>query len=167
LSTNMGFCGELRYERNFEVYLVLKRTATHCGAFFGGPERSTNQFSTYTYGGTRPSKKYSLNYFMGFSHNDFDFDFGAGSKFPRVSPAALADPNALLDPGPGDAFNLELGGEYKPTNGLTMSLNYSKSRLKRNDTHLLAFTDDIYSFRSTYQFSRFVFARARIDYDTL
>jgi len=98
---------------------------------------------------------------------DFDFDFGSGSKFPRVSPAALADPNALLDPGPGDAFNLELGGEYKPTNGLTMSLNYSKNRLTRNDTHLLAFTDNIYSFRSTYQFSRFVFTRARIDYDTL
>jgi len=166
-STYLGFGTNFGYERIFEEEFGLKRTATHGGAFFGGTERSTNQWNTYTYGGTRRSKKYSLNYFMGYSHNDFDFDFGAGSKFPRVSPAALADPGALLDPGPGDAFNLELGGEYKPTNGLTMSLNYSKSRLKRNDTHLLAFTDDIYSFRSTYQFSRFVFARARIDYDTL
>ena len=84
-----------------------------------------------------------------------------------MSPAALADPNALLDHGPGDAFNLELGGEYKPTNGLTMSLNYSKSRLKRNDTDLLAFTDNIYSFRGTYQFSRFIFARGRVDFDSI
>jgi len=166
-NTYMGFGFSLGYERIFEEEFGLKRTATHGGAFFGGPERSTNQWNTYSYGGTRPSKKYSLNYFMGFSHNDFDFDFGAGSKFPRVSPAALADPNALLDPGPGNSFSLELGGEYKPTNELTMSLNYNKSRLKRIDTNRLAYTDDIYSFRSTYQFSRFVFARARIDYDTL
>ena len=166
-NTYMGGGFSLGYERIFEEEFGSKRTATHGGAFFGGPERSTNQWNTYTYGGTRPSKKYSLNYFMGFSHNDFDFDFGAGSKFPRVSPAALIDPNALLDPGPGNSFSLELSGQYKPTNELTMSLDYNKSRLKRNDTHLLAFTDDIYSFRSTYQFSRFVFARARIDYDTL
>jgi hypothetical protein len=48
-----------------------------------------------------------------------------------------------------------------------MSLSFSQSKLRRNDTGLLAFQDNIYSFRSTYQFSRFVFARARIDYDTL
>src|SRR5438045_4607656 len=38
---------------------------------------------------------------------------------------------------------------------------------ERSDTVLLSFHDNIYSFRSTYQFSRFVFARARVDYDTL
>jgi hypothetical protein len=48
-----------------------------------------------------------------------------------------------------------------------MSLSYSKNRLTRNDTHRLAFEDDIYSFRSTYQFTRFLFLRARVDYDTL
>jgi len=32
---------------------------------------------------------------------------------------------------------------------------------------LLAYQDNIYSFRGTYQFSRFVFARARVDYSTL
>ena len=56
---------------------------------------------------------------------------------------------------------------YKPINALSMSLSYSKNRLRRNDTHLLAFEDDIYSFRSTYQFTRFLFLRARVDYDTL
>src|SRR5258708_18034585 len=52
-------------------------------------------------------------------------------------------------------------------NALTMSLEYNQDRLVRNDTRLVAFDDNIYSFRSTYQFSRFIFARARIDYDTL
>lgn len=155
------------YERLFEEEFGSKRTATHAGAFFGGPERSTKQLNPYFNGGARPSKKYSLNFFVGESLNSFDFDFGAGSKYPRVSPAALADPSAALDPGPGAAFNLELSGEYKPLNELTMSLSYSKNRLRRNDTHLLAFEDDIYSFRSTYQFTRFLFLRARVDYDTL
>jgi len=104
---------------------------------------------------------------MGFTHNAFDFDFGAEPKYPRVSPAALADPSALLDPGPGDSFDLNLSGDFQPTTALSASLSYSKSRLRRNDTNLVAFVDDIYSFRSTYQFSRFVFARARVDYDTL
>jgi len=166
-STYMGFGSAIGYERIFEEEFGLKRTATHGGAFFGGPERSTNQINAYMYGGTRPSKKYAFNVFMGFTHNAFDFDFGAEPKYPRVSPAALADPSASLDPGPGDSFDFNLSGDFQPTTALSASLSYSKSRLRRNDTNLVAFVDDIYSFRSTYQFSRFVFARARVDYDTL
>jgi hypothetical protein len=37
----------------------------------------------------------------------------------------------------------------------------------RNDTKLLAFDDNIFSSRSTYQFSRDFFARLRLDYSTL
>jgi hypothetical protein len=155
------------YERLFEEEFGLKRTATHGGAFFGRPERSTYQFNHYFYGGARPSKKYNFNFFLARGLNGFDFDFGAGPKYPRVSPAALADPSAPLDPGPGTLSDVELSGEYKPTNGLAMSLSYSKNWLRRNDTHQLAFEDDIYSFRSTYQFTRFLFLRARVDYDTL
>jgi len=166
-NTYLGIGHSVSYERLFEEEFGLKRTATHGGAFFGRPERSTYQFNPYLSGGAKPSKKYSLNFFVGENLNSFDFDFGAEPKYPRVSPAALADPSAPLDPGPGTYFNLELGGEYKPTNALTMSLNYSKNRLRRNDTHLLAYEDDIYSFRSTYQFTRFIFLRARVDYDTL
>ena len=166
-STYMGMGAGVGYERLFEEEFGLKRTATHGGAFFGGPERSTIQFNPYLYGGTRPSKKYALSTFMSYGRNSFDFDFGAGPKYPRASPAALADPSALLDPGPGASFNLELSGEYQPTSELNMSLSYSKSRLRRYDTHLLAYVDDIISFRSTYQFTRFIFARARVDYDTL
>jgi len=166
-STYVGFGAGVGYERLFEEEFGLKRTATHGGAFFGGPERSTIQFNPYIYAGTRPSKKYALNTFMSYGRNSFDFDFGAEPKYPRASPAALADPSAPLDPGPGASFNLELEGEYKPTNELSMSLSYEKSRLRRNDTRLLAYVDDIISFRSTYQFTRFIFLRARVDYDTL
>ena len=75
----------------FEEEFGLKRTATHGGAFFGRPERSTYQFNPYVYGGTRPSKKYALNLFVSKGFNSFDFDFGAEPKYPRVSPAALAE----------------------------------------------------------------------------
>jgi hypothetical protein len=166
-NTYMGFGNGIGYERLFEEEFGLKRTATHAGAFFGSPERSTHQFNPYLFAGTHPSKKYSLNLNVSKGINSFDFDFGALPKYPRVSPAALADPSAALDPGPGKSFDLELSGDYKPTNELDMSLSYSTSRLRRNDTHLLAYTDSIYSFHSTYQFTRFIFLRARVDYDTL
>jgi hypothetical protein len=39
--------------------------------------------------------------------------------------------------------------------------------LARYDTGRVAFDDNIYSWRTTYQFTRFLFARARIDYSTL
>ena len=166
-STYLGIGHSVSYERLFEEEFGLKRTATHGGAFFGRPERSTYQFNPYVSGGTKPSKKYSLGFFASEGLNSFDFDFGAGPKYPRASPAALADPSAPLDPGPGKYFNLELSGEYKPLNELSMSLSYSKNRLRRNDTKLLAYEDDIYSLHATYQFTRFVFLRARVDYDTL
>ena len=60
-----------------------------------------------------------------------------------------------------------MGGEYKPIDPLRISLNYTKSRLKRDDTGLLAFDTNIFSMRSTYQFSRFAYVRTRIDYDSL
>jgi hypothetical protein len=163
----LGFGSVFGYERLFEEEFGLRRTAAHGGEFFGGPERSTFQFSPYLFAGTKPTKKYSLNLFLLYGKNSFDFDFGADPKFQRVSPAALADPSASLDPGPGSYWNIELSGSYQPTNELNMSLSYTKNRLRRNDTHLLAYEDDIYSLRSTYQFSRFVFARARLDYDRL
>ncbi len=155
------------YERLFEEEFGPKRTRTHAGAFFGGPERSTYQRSLWTVLETNASKKYSGFIFLGRQYNTFDFDFGAGTRYPRVSPAALADPNAALDPGPGTSLDINAGVSYQPTSALRASLDYTKSRLRRNDTGLLAFDENIFSFRSTYQFTRFIFARARIDYDTL
>jgi len=166
-NTSLGFGFAQGYERLFEEEFGLKRTATHAGAFFGAPERSTTQYQTYMFAGTRPSPKYSFNLFLGHGWNFYDFDFGALPKFIRVSPAALADPNAAQDPGPGSSLDLSVNVGYQPTKPLNMSLSFSQSKLRRNDTGLLAFQDNIYSFRSTYQFSRFVFLRARVDYDTL
>src|SRR5262249_28084606 len=114
-----------------------------------------------------PSQKYSFNFFLSRGWNSYDFDFGALPKFIRVSPAGLANPDAALDPGPGSSLDWNVGASFQPTKPLSMSLNFSQSKLRRNDTGLLAFQDNIYSFRATYQFSRFVFTRARVDYDTL
>lgn len=166
-NTFFGFGFNNGYERVFEEEFGLKRTATHAGAFFGGPERSTSQYGFYMYGGTKPSQKFSINGNFSSNYRSFDYDFGALPKFIRVSPAGLADPNAALDPGPGKALNFEVGVEYQPTKPLNISLDFTQSKLRRNDTGLLAFQDNIYSIHATYQFSRFIFARARIDYDTL
>jgi len=183
-NTYLGLGYATGYERLFEEEFGVKRTATQLGAFFGGPERSTHQTFPYLFGGTKPSKKYSINLFMGEALGSFDFDFGAEPKFSRASPSAIAarqatlagqcDSNpqpvvclALQDPGPGRELNINLSLSFQPTKALNMSLDYTRDRLVRRDTRLTAFDDNIYSFRSTYQFTRFIFLRARVDYDTL
>ncbi|CAN5668239.1 hypothetical protein BH18ACI1_BH18ACI1_16100 [soil metagenome] len=127
---------------------------------------------------------------------DFDFGNGLGSgfetRFPRISPAYLSylnspeyleylrlrainpgDPNNFapnqppLDPGRGQSFDAEVGFEYKPIDPLRISLDYQKSKLTRYDTDKAAFDANIISLRSTYQFTRFIFARTRIDYNSL
>jgi hypothetical protein len=109
-----------------------------------------------------------MRFFANFGHGAMDYDFGGGPKFPRVSPAALQfGQGVALDPGPGFALDLNGSFTYKPTEKLQLSLNYNKSRLRRSDTGLVAFDDNIYALRGTYQFTRFIFARARVDYDTL
>ena len=167
-SSYLGFGFVGGYERLFEEEFGAARTATQAGSFFGpDPERSTKQFSPYLFAGSRPNKQLSFNIFLLHTSNAFDLDFGAGPKFPRVSPAALANPNASLDPGPGSFWDVELSGELQPTNELNISLSYVKNRQTRNDTGLVAFDDNIYALHGTYQFTRFVFARARVDYETI
>ncbi len=183
-NTYLGLGLSNGYERLFEEEFGVKRTAAQLGAFFGGPERSTRQYFPYSFGGTRPSKKYSINYFVGYGIGSFDFDFGAEPKFSRASPSAILARQAeaaglcnanplpavclvLQDPGPGRELNANLSLSYQPTNALNLSLEYTKDRLVRRDTGLVAFDDNIYAFRSTYQFTRFIFFRGRIDYDTL
>jgi uncharacterized protein DUF5916/cellulose/xylan binding protein with CBM9 domain len=155
------------YERLFEQEFGARRTATQSGAFFGGPERSTYNRGIGFGFSTNPSQLIGGYFSINYNINDFDFDFGAGERYPRVSPAALVDPDAPLDPGPGRALEINTGFSLQPRNEFRLSLDYTKSRLRRNDTGLLAFDENIFSFRSTYQFTRFVFFRARADYDTL
>jgi hypothetical protein len=95
------------YERLFEEEFGPKRSAARQGAFFGDdPERSSIGRSISGFFGTNPSKKYSANFSVGYRWNVFDFDFGNGQRYPRVSPAALIDPDAPLDPGAGNSFDL-------------------------------------------------------------
>jgi hypothetical protein len=181
LQGNVNFYGEVGvgYERLFEEEFGPKRTLTRSGAFFGASERSAYQpyvsFNLYK----KFNKKLEVFGFVGSIWNAFDFDFGAGGSFDRVSPAYLAwltrflqNPNTAgdfpgLDPGTGWQFDANLGFEYKPINPLRFSLDYTKSRLERNDSGKVAYDTNIFSIRSTYQFSRFTFLRLRADYDTL
>jgi hypothetical protein len=172
--------GGVGFERLFEEEFGPKRNANRPGAFFGAPERSAYQ--PYFSFNMRKNfnKKFNAFGFVGSIFNSFDFDFGAGGSFDRVSPAYLSwlscylqNPNGCqidypgLDPGKGWQFDAEVGFEYKPTDPLRISMSYTKSRLKRSDSGELAYDTNIVSIRSTYQFSRFAYTRLRVDYDTL
>ncbi|HKS10133.1 MAG TPA: DUF5916 domain-containing protein [Pyrinomonadaceae bacterium] len=149
------------YERLFETEFGP------VGTFLNDPERSTSRQSVSVTGVTTPAKQLSLNFTVSNIWNSFDFDLGAGPRFPRVSPAAVLDQNALQDPGPGREFLADVNVTYQPTSTLRCDFGYTKNRLVRNDTGLVAFDDNIYALRSTYQFTSFTFVRARIDYDTI
>jgi hypothetical protein len=165
--TFVSFGLDVGYERLFEEEFGTRRSETQAGAFFGGPERSAYNRAFSVFVESNPSEKFSANAFVGTIRNAFDLDLGAGERYPRVSPAALANPDAPLDPGIGHTFDVEAEITYKPTAALRTTLGYTKARLVRGDTNRVAFDDNIFSSRTTYQFTRFTFARARIDYDTL
>jgi hypothetical protein len=180
------------YERLFEEEFGAKRGAKQIGAFFGASERSAYQPYVSTYIEKNFSKKFDAYASIGTIRNAFDYDFGNGFRYPRVSPAYFSylrspsyaeyqnlrtinpfDPNNFppdepqIDPGKGQQYDFQIGGNYKPIDPLRISLDYTKSLLKRYDTNRVAYDTNIISLRSTYQFTRFIFARARIDYNTL
>ncbi|HEY9284497.1 MAG TPA: DUF5916 domain-containing protein, partial [Pyrinomonadaceae bacterium] len=163
---------------------------------FGGPgsfagadsERSTNIKTIFVFAERTFNKQFSGFAFVGTRRGIFDLDFGSEPRYPRVSPAVFAAREAeaaglcrvteeqpvvprvclaLQDPGPGAGLDIDAGITYKPTSALNASLSYTKARLTRYDTDRVAFDDNIFALRSTYQFTRFLFARARVDYDTL
>ena len=160
---------EPAYERILEEEFGRKRTATRQGAFYGeDDERSVQKNHFFISGGSTFSKKIQFSGRAVMRLNHLDLDFGGGRRFPRVSPAALLlGQSAPLDPGPGTLFEFSGGVAYQPTNELRMSLNFVKNRLVRKDTGLLAFDTNIFTLRTTYQFTKFTFARAIIDYNTL
>ncbi|MGI8470399.1 MAG: carbohydrate binding family 9 domain-containing protein [Pyrinomonadaceae bacterium] len=180
------------YERLFEEEFGAKRGAAQTGAFFGAPERSAYQPYVSVNVNKTVNKQISLYGFVGTIWSAFDYDFGSGFRYPRISPAYnayLQSPNYLdyltlrdlnprdpdnfppntppIDPGEGRQLDLQFGGTYKPIDPLRVSLDYTKSKLTRYDTGKVAFDANIVTARSTYQFTRFIFARARIDYNSL
>ncbi len=180
----LGIGASENHERIFEEEFGARRGPNQRGTFFGAPDRTTQRNNIYLFTGSTPSRKYSFFLFTIYNWGAMDFDFGAGPKFPRVSPSAIRAREAaaaglcdvdnppsvclgLQDPGRGDAWDLNFNFGYQPIAALHASLDYTKSRLVRRDTGLTAFDENIFSLRTTYQFTRFTFARARLDYDTL
>jgi hypothetical protein len=166
------------------------------GAFAGAPFRKATGAFFSTNFNKSVNKKLSLFGFVGSRTKAIDFDFGGGRRYQRASPAFdayLASPEyneyigllfqhqanpqniphpslpqpPALDPGTGWQFDGELGAEYKPIDPLRISASYRKSRLTRDDNGNVAFDANIFTLRSTYQFTRFAFVRTRWDYDSL
>lgn len=165
-NTSLFIESNIRREKIYEDEFGLTRNDKRNGAFFGFPERSVLKSQTFGIFNSAPTKQFSVRLLMRYTFNEFDFDFGAGRIFPRVSPAALAG-DSRLDPGSGNQFDIQADITYKPTDPLQFTFRYDKSRLVRNDTERTAFDTNIFSFRSTYQFTRFLFTRIRLDYNTL
>jgi hypothetical protein len=138
------------YEKIYEEEFGLKRMPTRPGAFSGPDFRATwqNYFSMNL--NQNLTKKFNYGFFLGAIRNSFDyFNF---------------DSNGFQNPSPGLQLDAEVFGEYKPLEPLRFNFNYRKSRLTRNDDRVRSFDSDILSVKTTYQFSRFVFARVRVDY---
>ena len=155
-------------EKIYEDEFGPSRNAMQAGEFFGASERVTQQISTFSYFSKQFNKRVSVNSSFNLSFNEFDFDFGAGIDYPRVSPAAIAfGQDAPLDPGPARSLSFDVGADLKPTDKFNLDLNYSRSSLKRNETNLYAYESNNFSFGSSYQFSQYVNVKARVYYDTL
>ena len=189
--SSIGIGVDKGYERVFEEEFGAKRqpgsncALTNTCTFWGNDnERSASNGGVYVFASSTVNKKINFNVFANQAYGSLDFDFGAGSRYPRVSVPAVAAREAQaagkcngmtpppvcsapLDPGPGKSFNLNGNVNYTPMSALNLTLNFTKQNLRRNDTHLLAFDENIISLRATYQFTRFVFARGRIDFDSL
>jgi hypothetical protein len=187
IGTNFG------YERVFEEEFGARRAPGRRGAFAGDDsERQTRQKTIFVIGERQFNKQFFAYFFIGTRRGIFDYDFGAGPDFPRVSPYAVArreaqaqglcadrkDENGndipqpgvcfdAYDPGSANGFDIDTGVTLQPTSALRTTFSYVKARLTRRDNGLVAFDDNIFALRSTYQFTRFLFARARIDYGTL
>jgi hypothetical protein len=160
--TESGFAVERIYEDEFGA----KRNSAQQGIFFGEDFRRANQFFAEIFAEKTLSKRISLEASVGFTNNAFDLDFGASERYPRISPAALLG-SSQLDPGNGFSFGYELELNLQPTDPWNLELSFEREKLRRNDNKLTAFDSNIYSLRSTYQFTRFIFARARMDYETI
>jgi hypothetical protein len=174
----LGF--ERVYENEFGPIRTLVRPN---GGAFSGPsgERGAKFKAVQSFIETTPTKQLYLQVFMDYTWGLMDYDFGAGPDFPRASRAYVdylaqcaADPKGCskipvpgLDPGPGDQLTIESTIRYQPTTAFQTQLNYTKRRLVRHDTGLVAFDDNLFSSRSVYQFTRNTFARLRLDYSTL
>jgi hypothetical protein len=190
--TSIGVGVDIGYERVFEEEFGPTRKffgpscaqQNRCTFWGDDPERSHPNGGAYVWGQSNVNRKFNFNFFVNQSYGNLDYDFGAGPKYPRVSIPAITQRAAIAaglcttsplpvqcrapqDPGAGKFFNFNAGATYTPSKPLNINLNFTKQRLRRYDTDLLAFDENIVSVKATYQFTRFIFARGRIDFDSL
>jgi hypothetical protein len=173
----VGFFWEPAYERVFDHEFGPTREAKPCNpfavadkcTFFGeSNERSSSKQHLAFFAGSNYSKKIQFNGQVTHRWGHYDFDFGSGDKYPRVSPAALLlGQKAPLDPGRGNLLQINANVTYQPTNELRASFGLNHQSLRRYDTDLIAFRINILTTRATYQFTKATFARVILDYNTL
>jgi hypothetical protein len=156
------------YMRVFEEEFGAARSATRPGAFHGPSAERSSWYHGFTLdAGTAPSQRVSFSAAYDRSWNNLDFDLGAGPRYPRVSPAALADPRAALDPGPADWRSYSGTLTLQPFEALRLAATYENGRLVRDDTGRVVFHQQLVSLRAQHAFTRFTSLRARVDYDSL
>ncbi len=136
------------------------------GTFAGRPERSSDYHGFTVEAVAAPSRRVSWSAFYDRSWGNLDYDLGAG-RFPRVSPGALLDPDAPLDPGPADSSLLSATLALQPTAALRIAASHEHRRLTRHDTGLDVFDQRLSSLNLQYAFGRFTWLRGRLDYDSL
>ncbi len=142
-------------ERIFEEEFGLKRAPTRpLGTFLGEPVRSVWQHWVSANLNQTPHKRFNYGLFFGTIGNAYDFFY-----FDPVT--------GLQNPGPGRQLDGQIYAEVKPIDPFRVSISYSKARLTRNDNRQRSFDSDLITVRSTYQFTRFLFARVRLDYESL
>jgi hypothetical protein len=144
--------GGISYEKLYEEEFGLKRMPTRAGRFFGDGVRTAWQQFFYAEMNQKFNKQISYYVSGSYTNNAFDFFFPAG--------------NGQINPGAGKQFGAEVQIDWKPVDALTTSISYQKSRLVRNDNRVRSFDSDVISLRSTYSFTRFIFTRMRLDYDS-
>lgn len=146
------FDGGVSKERIYEEEFGLKRMPTRAGRFVGDPTRSAWQQFFYTEANQKLHKRVSYFVSANYTNNAFDYFYSAG--------------NGQVNPGPGKQFGAQAQIQWTPIDPLSTSISYQKSRLVRNDNRIRSFDSDVVSLRSTYSFTRFIFTRLRVDYDS-
>ncbi len=162
----LNLYGYTDYLRVFEEEFGPSRSATQPGAFSGDAERSTRHTGFTVELGTAPRRSVSVYALYDRTWDTLDYDLGAG-RFPRVSPGALLDPKAPLDPGPADYSLFQATLALQPSQALRVSGSYEHGRMRRHDTGLPVFDQQLASLRLQYAFSRASWLRGRLDYDSL
>ncbi|HEV7766597.1 MAG TPA: DUF5916 domain-containing protein [Thermoanaerobaculia bacterium] len=118
--------------------------------FVGEPERSTVFTGTMVTIAAAPSKRVSLSLTVDRAWDTFDYDVPS-----------------FTNPGTGRSLSITGRLELQPLDAMRVTLDYARNRFVRYDTGRVAFDEKLYSTQATYQFTSFIFARARVDYESL